>query len=146
MTPFNNATGKTYWDSDGVRSTTTFNYAYPETQQWKYPTVKQYQTSVLAAVQTLYGATSNQFMQLMGIQTAAAPEQVTSQSKQVVADGSNAAQKPIDDGAASSSSGHNFLSNILHHNPTKTKSAETARGGEDFESEIGKRKLYLRTA
>ncbi|KAB8292555.1 hypothetical protein EYC80_008264 [Monilinia laxa] len=138
LTPFNNATGKTYWDSDGVRNTATFNYAYPETQQWKYPTVKQYQTSVLAAVQALYGATSNQFMQLMGIQTADAPQQATAQSKQVVADGSNAAQKPIGDGDGPSSGGHNFLSNILHRNPNKSKSADTARGGEDFESEIGK--------
>ncbi|TEY36383.1 hypothetical protein BOTCAL_0554g00040 [Botryotinia calthae] len=139
LTPFNNATGKTYWTSDGVRSTATFNYAYPETQQWKYPTVQQYQTSVLAAVQTLYGATSNQFMQLMGVQTAAAPEQISTQAKKVVADSSNAAQKPIGNGAASSSNGHNFLSNLLHSSAkAKPKPGDAIRGGEDFDSEIGK--------
>ncbi|KAI9651402.1 hypothetical protein NHQ30_001444 [Ciborinia camelliae] len=141
LTPFNDSTGSTYWTSEGVRSTATFNYAYPETQQWKYPTLKDYQTSVLAAVQTLYGATSNQFMQLMGVQTAAVPPQIPTQSKQVVADGSNNAQKPIGNSDASSSGSHNFLSNLLHHNSSKSNSADTARGGEDFESEIGKRKF-----
>ncbi|KAF7945069.1 hypothetical protein EAE96_009849 [Botrytis aclada] len=139
LTPFNNATGKTYWTSDGVRSTATFNYAYPETQQWKYPTVQQYQTSVLAAVQTLYGATSNQFMQLMGVQTAAAPEQISTQAEKVLADSSDAAQKPIGNSAASSSDGHNFLSSLLHTSAkAKPKPGNAVRGGEDFESEIGK--------
>lgn len=131
LTPFNNATGKAYWTSETVRNTSTFNYAYPETQQWRFPTVKQYQTSVLAAVQTLYGATSNQFMQLMGVQTASVPQQV-------VTGGSNASQKPMDDDAASSSNGHNFLSNLLHHNSSNSQAEVTARGGDDFESEIGK--------
>ncbi|KAF7890194.1 hypothetical protein EAF00_008509 [Botryotinia globosa] len=139
LTPFNNATGKSYWTSDGVRSTATFNYAYPETQQWKYPTIQQYQTSVLAAVQTLYGATSNQFMQLMGVQTAAAPEQISTQAEKVVSDSSDTAQKPIGDGAASSSHGHNLLSNLLHSSAkAKPKPGDAVRGGEDFESEIGK--------
>ncbi|EMR83072.1 putative tyrosinase precursor protein [Botrytis cinerea BcDW1] len=139
LTPFNNATGKTYWTSEGVRSTATFNYAYPETQQWKYSTAQQYQTSVLVAVQTLYGATSNQFMQLMGVQTAAAPEQSSTQAENIVAGSSNAAQKPIGNGAASSSDGHNFLSNLLHSSAkAKPKPGDAIRGGEDFESEIGK--------
>ncbi|KAJ8061925.1 hypothetical protein OCU04_009712 [Sclerotinia nivalis] len=139
LTPFNNTTGKTYWTSDGVRSTATFNYAYPETQQWKFLTVQQYQNSVLAAVQKLYGATSNQFMQLMGVQTAAAPEPIAVQASQIVADGSNAAQKPIGDGAASSSGGHKFLSNLLHSSAkARPKPGDAFRGEEDFESEIGK--------
>ncbi|QSZ31852.1 hypothetical protein DSL72_001421 [Monilinia vaccinii-corymbosi] len=139
LTPFKNATGQAYWDSDGIRHISTLNYAYPETQRWKYATEKDYQTSILAAVQALYGATSNQFMQMMGVQTAAAPEQITTQSKQDTEDASDAAQKPTGGDDTSSSGVQGFLSNILHHrNPSKSHHAETARGGEDFESEIGK--------
>ncbi|KAM3065503.1 hypothetical protein ACMFMF_010988 [Clarireedia jacksonii] len=115
LAPFNDATGKTFWDSDGARYTTTFNYAYPETQQWKFPTQQQYQTSVLAAVQKLYGATSNQFMSLMGVNTnALAP------APQAQLQSSDASQKPLQAAA---------------------EPAELSRGGEDFEAEIGKRKI-----
>jgi tyrosinase len=115
LAPFNDATGKTFWDSDGARYTTTFNYAYPETQQWKFPTQQQYQNSVLAAVQKLYGATSNQFMSLMGVNTTA-----LATAPQANLQGSVAGQEPLQQAA---------------------QPAELSRGGEDFEAQIGKGKI-----
>ncbi|PQE33295.1 tyrosinase precursor protein [Rutstroemia sp. NJR-2017a WRK4] len=112
LAPFNDATGKTFWNSDGARYTTTFNYAYPETQQWKFPTQQQYQNSVLAAVQKLYGATSNQFMSLMGVNTTALAAASQAQLQGLVA-----GQKPLQQAA---------------------QPAELSRGGEDFEAQIGK--------
>jgi len=72
LTPFADSTGTKYWTSEGARQTSTFNYAYPETQRWKFSSDAAYQSSVRNAVQQLYGGISNQFM-AMGAPAAIPP-------------------------------------------------------------------------
>ncbi|SLM36604.1 Uncharacterised domain, di-copper centre [Lasallia pustulata] len=43
-----------FWDSDGVKATETFGYAYPETQSWNFDSINDYQASVSAAINRLY--------------------------------------------------------------------------------------------
>lgn len=62
LAPFYNKTGTKLWDSQGVRQTSTFNYAYPETQSWKFESTTQYQSSVRSDVQQLYGGDASQFV------------------------------------------------------------------------------------
>lgn len=66
LTPFADTTGTKYWTSTGVKSTLTFNYAYPETQRWNFSSDSDYQNDILNRVQQLYGGLSNQFANLMG--------------------------------------------------------------------------------
>ncbi len=55
LTPFHaDASGK-FWTSDSVRSTATFGYAYPETTN----STGNITTQVIAAINKLYGSTSN---------------------------------------------------------------------------------------
>jgi tyrosinase len=60
LAPFNDASGQTYWTSDGVRNTQTFNYAYPETQRWAFSSDSDYMNSVQNYVNQLYGGVANQ--------------------------------------------------------------------------------------
>ncbi|KAK6580768.1 hypothetical protein PZA11_007004 [Diplocarpon coronariae] len=62
LAPFADASGIKYWNSLGVRQTQTFNYAYPETQRWKFASDLEYQNSILDTVQHLYGDLSRQFV------------------------------------------------------------------------------------
>jgi tyrosinase len=55
LTPFWDASGTRFWTSAQIRDTTTFGYAYPETQQWRYPDYPTYQAAIRRAVTTLYG-------------------------------------------------------------------------------------------
>jgi tyrosinase len=75
LAPFKDASGTKYWNSTGVRSTETFNYAYPETQRWLFASDDQYTTSVQTAVQQLYGGVSNQFLgdQTLNLMAASVP-------------------------------------------------------------------------
>jgi len=57
LTPFYNA-ADSFWTSDGVRSTLTLGYAYPETQSWNFATPEELQSSVADAVNRLYGGSS----------------------------------------------------------------------------------------
>lgn len=57
LTPFYNA-ADSFWTSDGVRSTLTLGYAYPETQSWNFASPKELQSSVADAVNRLYGGSS----------------------------------------------------------------------------------------
>jgi len=66
LTPFADSTGTKYWTSTGVKSTVTFNYAYPETQRWNFSSDSDYQNDIYNRVQQLYGGLSNQFANLMG--------------------------------------------------------------------------------
>ena len=42
-----------YWTSEGVRQTSIFGYAYPETQEWNFKTDKEYRAAILKALQDL---------------------------------------------------------------------------------------------
>lgn len=56
LTPFWDKSATKFWTSEEIKdTTTTFGYAYPETQEWKYRTGSEYQTSIRQAVTTLYG-------------------------------------------------------------------------------------------
>ncbi|KAK4116618.1 Monophenol monooxygenase [Canariomyces notabilis] len=55
LTPFWDASGTKFWTSAQIRDTTTFGYAYPETQQWRYPDYPTYQAAIRRAVTALYG-------------------------------------------------------------------------------------------
>lgn len=62
LSPFCDASGQKYWTPNTVVSTETFNYAYPETQRWKYKTDAEYQQSIKTTVQKFYGATSDKIV------------------------------------------------------------------------------------
>lgn len=55
LKPFWDGSGTKFWNSIGVKETVTFNYAYPETQKWKFNNVADYQRSVKSTVAQLYG-------------------------------------------------------------------------------------------
>lgn len=55
LKPFWDGSGTKFWNSTGVKETITFNYAYPETQKWKFANVADYQRSVKSTVAQLYG-------------------------------------------------------------------------------------------
>ena len=57
LTPFYEDSDS-FWDSDGVKATETFGYAYPETQPWNFETAQDYQASVNAAINRLYRGSS----------------------------------------------------------------------------------------
>jgi tyrosinase len=56
LKPFWDTSGTSFWSSAGVKETTTFGYAYPETQKWEFATEPEYQTSVRNAVLQIYGS------------------------------------------------------------------------------------------
>lgn len=165
LAPFNDASGRKFWTSNTSKKTESFNYAYPETQRWKFSTDSLYITSVRQAVFSLYGGVSRVFRQ-----GESAPNilMATAQSLQP----GIAAQKPLQDtqkpvsaAAAQNSAGD-------QSKPTAPSSAskpsEIAHGtgifsqlgsrikdaisgdhqpkdgtrGLDLESEIGKRKQF----
>ncbi|TLD32554.1 tyrosinase precursor [Venturia nashicola] len=55
LKPFWDGSGTRFWNSAGVKETTTFNYAYPETQKWKFANIADYRRSVRGTVAQLYG-------------------------------------------------------------------------------------------
>jgi tyrosinase len=55
LKPFWDGSGAKFWNSTGVKKTTTFNYAYPETQNWKFANVSDYQRNVKSTIAQLYG-------------------------------------------------------------------------------------------
>lgn len=55
LAPFWNKTGTRFWTSGEVKDTHTFGYAYPETQKWRFPDQKSYQTNIRHTVVKLYG-------------------------------------------------------------------------------------------
>ena len=57
LTPFYEDSNS-FWDSDGVKATETFGYAYPETQAWNFKTGQEYQASVNTAINRLYRGSS----------------------------------------------------------------------------------------
>ena len=137
------ATGRKAWNSQGVRRTETFNYAYPDTQRWKYKSDSDYQNSVQQAVQVLYGGISNQFMSDQGFNLMAAPPTkvavIPAPDATEVKAGSSE-HKATAAGSNMMDSAKSMIHNVLHpHEKQKPISEETSRGGEDFESEIGKR-------
>lgn len=152
LAPFNDATGQTYWTSDGVRKTQTFNYAYPETQRWAFSSDADYTNSVQNAVNQLYGGVANQLAGDQGFNnfvampasTPAAPVIMQKESNGSAHEVTNGAQKPI--AAASTAqtqkSGFHPIRSILG----KTKNAlsgDSNSGGDgtrelDLEAEIGK--------
>ncbi|TAQ88827.1 hypothetical protein B7494_g2828 [Chlorociboria aeruginascens] len=88
LAPFNDASGRQYYTSEGVRSTEKFNYAYPETQRWKFGSDDEYKNSIRATVQQLYGGVSNQFLGDQNTNLFAAPVQVPSVPMKVSGNGS----------------------------------------------------------
>lgn len=56
LTPFWDKSGIKFWTSDQIKdSTTSFGYAYPETQEWKYTDKSAYQAAIRQAITGLYG-------------------------------------------------------------------------------------------
>lgn len=55
LKPFWDKSGRDFWTSAQIKDTTTFGYAYPETQKWKFPDHKTYQGALRQAVAGLYG-------------------------------------------------------------------------------------------
>lgn len=55
LKPFWDGSGTKFWNSTGVKETTTFNYAYPETQKWKFANVADYQRNVKSTIAQFYG-------------------------------------------------------------------------------------------
>ena len=133
LAPFNDATGQTFYTSDNVRSTETFNYAYPETQRWAYPSDSAYQASVQTAVQTLYGGVSNQFA---GLNLVAKPAALAAAPAK-----EHAAQKPLAEPAAPAPAPHHAgfhpIQAIKKAFEGEPSNLEESTRGLDLESEIG---------
>ncbi|KAK3989908.1 hypothetical protein QBC44DRAFT_326311 [Cladorrhinum sp. PSN332] len=56
LTPFWEKSGTKFWTSDQIKdSASSFGYAYPETQKWKYTDDASYQAAIRQAVTGLYG-------------------------------------------------------------------------------------------
>lgn len=45
---------KDFWDSSGVRNTSVFGYAYPETKSWNFKSQKDYHDDLVRQINTLY--------------------------------------------------------------------------------------------
>jgi tyrosinase len=153
LAPFNDATGKTYWNSERVRSTETFNYAYPETQRWAFSSDSDYMNSVQNAVNQLYGAVPSQFAgdQGFGDNFVAMPASVPAApaTKERAGNGSaheaasSSAQKPIAAPApeAHKSGFHPFrdmLGKAKHALSDDSETGGDGTRGLDLEAEIGK--------
>jgi tyrosinase len=158
LAPFYDKTGTKFWDSLGVRTTEAFNYAYPETQQWQFPSASAYQNSVLGTVQQLYGSFGDQFVaedaaNLMSTQAVreAVPETVHQTTIRAKAATGSGSQHPIAEAApvpkpapevpqAAPHTGFHPFRGLAdkfkgHNNPDNNPE----RGGLDLEAEIGKR-------
>jgi tyrosinase len=58
LTPFHRTAQGQFWKSVDVVKTETFQYAYPETQEWAFSDNQAYQSSVRTAIKNLYGGSS----------------------------------------------------------------------------------------
>ncbi|CCC07895.1 unnamed protein product [Sordaria macrospora k-hell] len=56
LEPFWDRSTANFWTSEQVKDSTTFGYAYPETQKWKYSSVAEYQAAIRTSVTALYGS------------------------------------------------------------------------------------------
>ena len=149
LAPFNDATGKTFWTSDRVRSTETFNYAYPETQRWAFSSDSDYVDSVQNAVNQLYGAVTNQFAGDQGFDNFVAMPASTPTPPAIKGKASNgstngaasgSAQKPIAAPAPESHHSHpirDMLGKVKESLSGHSGSGDATRG-LDLEAEIGK--------
>lgn len=73
LKPFWDASGTKFWTSTRVKETTTFGYAYPETQKWSYLSTQAYQAAVRNIVVKEYGANAlNNFFSNASANIAAA--------------------------------------------------------------------------
>ena len=55
LSPFWDRSGARFWTSAQVKSSTTFGYAYPETQRWRYRDAATYRAALTQQVTALYG-------------------------------------------------------------------------------------------
>jgi hypothetical protein len=147
LAPFADASGSKYWTSEGARQTTTFNYAYPETQRWAFSNDADYQNSVRNAVQQLYGGISNQFMLMSAPSPTPVATTIKAKAEESSADGSaQTASTAL--GVPSAEHDHlrdlvgTIKEGILGH----SKEGTDGTRGLDLESEIGKCKLALASA
>ncbi|KAK2629543.1 hypothetical protein QTJ16_000363 [Diplocarpon rosae] len=163
LAPFADASGIKYWNSQGVRSTQTFNYVYPETQRWKFVSDLEYRNSVLDSVQRLYGGLSSQFVEAtkarsndksdstaVNVTATSVTSPKTTASEGTTQDNSAGPQKPATkttpaSGAESSTGLHplskitatvNKLKQELSSNDSKPKMSPTR--GVDLGSEVDK--------
>ncbi|KAF2466428.1 Di-copper centre-containing protein [Lindgomyces ingoldianus] len=56
LKPWYDSSATKFWNSNGVKYTTPFGHAYPETQRWLYPNDQAYQAAVTNEVVRQYGA------------------------------------------------------------------------------------------
>jgi tyrosinase len=58
LKPFQSDPTGNFWTPTDVVKTSTFQYAYPETQEWKFQTNASYQANVRTAINNLYSGSS----------------------------------------------------------------------------------------
>jgi tyrosinase len=67
-------TSSQYWTSEGVEKTTSFGYAYPETQRWNFATDAALSKDVVTKFNTLYQTIVDKARQVRARVVAVAPE------------------------------------------------------------------------
>lgn len=167
LPPFNDATGRTLWTSATARRTEAFNYAYPETQRWRFRSDAEYINNVQQAVYQLYGGVSRIFrrggfnaraanventpLAAFALNDSVPPVVKAITSSQKPLGGSQPESKPAavpSNQAPAKEHKTGFLSDLGHKikdvlgaDDDKTPKDGT-RGGLDLEAEIGKRKYF----
>ena len=58
LKPFHQNVNGEFWTSANVVKTETFQYAYPETQEWKFSNNQAYQSNIRTAINALYSGNS----------------------------------------------------------------------------------------
>jgi tyrosinase len=135
LAPFNDASGRKFYNSQVVRSTEAFNYAYPETQRWSFSSDNDYLESVQKAVDELYGSISGQAASDLMTASAALPATPIIKEKVV----HDSTQKPSSTSGApvhSSSPIHVTSTSVSGHSPELNENFR----GLNLGSEIGQGK------
>lgn len=154
LPPFNDASGQNYWTSNTVRTTEVFSYAYPETQRWRYRLYADYVNNLQATIDQLYGGVSRIFRRTglsgrgEGLRDS---ERSASRSIPEATDGELAGEQktlaenvtPHKTASNDKQESHGLLADIGHSVKKlilgdDDKAEDSTRGGEDFETEIGK--------
>lgn len=147
LAPFKNASGHNYWTANTVRKTTDFNYAYPETQQWRFRSADEYSENVRGTVQQLYGGVSNFFMAQRNNFAPTGTGAVQNGPRADTVTNGNASDKASDtNGNGSAHHSEGFFHKLIHkaHDKIFSDDDQEQTRGLDLESEIGKREHYTR--
>jgi len=130
LRPFWDGSGTDFWKGSKVKDCTTFGYAYPETQKWRFSSTASYQNDIRQKINQSYGG--NVFSSLaetMATQgMAAAPQNLIAKpTTSLAADSVSAAEKKKEEPAAAAQEIHKAAADnsqpqkpILHHEDGKT--------------------------